>query len=108
MRNKRRLLVISETGANEKCPKHTVALPSRYRIDLVGENDWTYIHSPQSKCDTVARTGIVFPCFVKEFAGLRFAFVFAKCCGKQESPPTFILSNKERKKHRKIPFLRYF
>ena len=31
-------------------------------------------------------------------AGLRFAFVFAKYRGKQESPPTFILSNKERKK----------
>ena len=31
-------------------------------------------------------------------AGLRFAFVFAKCRGKQESPPTFILSNKEKEK----------
>ena len=30
-----------------------------------------------------------------------FAFVFAKCCGKQESPPSFILSNKERTKAQK-------
>ena len=33
-----------------------------------------------------------------------FAFVFKKCCGKQESPPSFILSNKERTKAQKIPF----
>ncbi|CAI8585761.1 unnamed protein product [Vicia faba] len=49
-------------------------------------------------CDTVGRTD----CFWN--AGLRFAFVFAKCRGKQESPPTFILSNKERKKAQKNSF----
>ena len=37
-------------------------------------------------------------------AGSRFAFVFAKCHGKQESPPSFILSNKERKKAQKNSF----
>ena len=37
-----------------------------------------------------------------------FAFVFAKCRGKQESPPSFILSNKERTKAQKNSFLRYF
>ena len=31
MRNKRRLLVIPETGANKKCPNLTVALSTRYR-----------------------------------------------------------------------------
>ena len=32
-------------------------------------------------------------------------FLFAKCHGKQESPPSFILSNKERKKStEKFPF----
>ena len=42
-------------------------------------------------------------------AGLCFAFVFTKCRGKQESPPTFILSNKERKKAQKNSFFsRYF
>ena len=54
------------------------------------------------RCDTVGRTD----CFWN--AGLRFAFVFAKCRGKQESPPTFILSNKERTKAQKNSFLRYF
>ena len=41
-------------------------------------------------------------------AGLRFAFVFAKCRGKQESPPSFILSNKERKKAQKNSFFEMF
>ena len=41
-------------------------------------------------------------------AGSHFAFVFAKCRGKQESPPSFILSNKERKKAQKNSFLRCF
>ena len=36
-------------------------------------------------------------------AGLRFAFVFAKFCGKQESPSTFILSNQKGKKEQEIP-----
>ena len=44
---------------------------------------------------------------VLENAGLRFAFVFAKCRGKQESPPTFILSNWKGQKHRNIPFSRF-
>ena len=35
-------------------------------------------------------------------------FVFAKCRGKQESPPTFILSNKERKKAQKKSFFEIF
>ena len=35
-------------------------------------------------------------------------FVFAKCRGKQESPPTFILSNKERKKAQKNSFFEIF
>ena len=33
---------------------------------------------------------------------------FAKCRGKQDSPPYFILSNKERTKAQKNSFLRYF
>ena len=37
--------------------------------------------------------------------GLRFAF--AKCRGKQESPPNFISSNRKGKKYRKNPFSRY-
>ena len=41
-------------------------------------------------------------------AGLRFAFVFAKCRSKKESPPTFILSNKERKKAQKNSFFEIF
>ena len=41
-------------------------------------------------------------------AGLCFAFAFAKCCGKQESPPTFILSNKEREKAQKNSFFEIF
>ena len=41
-------------------------------------------------------------------AGLHFAFVFTKCYGKKESPPTFILSNWKGKKHRKIPFSRFW
>ena len=40
--------------------------------------------------------------------GLRFAFVFAKCRGKQESPLSFILSNKERKKAQKNSFFKMF
>ena len=39
---------------------------------------------------------------------MRFAFVFAKYRGKQDSPPTFILSNKERKKAQKNSFSRCF
>ena len=38
-------------------------------------------------------------------AGLCFAFVFAKCCDKQDSPPTFLLSNKGKgENNRKRPF----
>ena len=44
---------------------------------------------------------------VLENAGLCFTFVFAKCLSKQESPPTFILSNWKGKKHRKTPFSRF-
>ena len=40
--------------------------------------------------------------------GLRFAFLFVKCRGKKESPPTFILSNKERKKAQKNSFFETF
>ena len=40
--------------------------------------------------------------------GLRFAFFSAKCGGKQESSPTFILSNKERKKAQKNSFFEIF
>ena len=53
-------------------------------------------------CDTVAEL------IVLENTGLRFAFVFAKCRGKQESPPTFILSIKERKKAHKNSFFEIF
>ena len=35
-------------------------------------------------------------------------FVFVKCRGKQESPPSFILSNKERKKAQKNSFFEIF
>ena len=35
-------------------------------------------------------------------------FLFAKCRGKQESPSTFILSNKERKKAQKNSFFEIF
>ena len=41
----------------------------------------------------VAESGRVF-----RNAGLRFAFVFAKCHGKQESPPSFILSKQGKEK----------
>ena len=34
--------------------------------------------------------------------------MFAKCCGKQESPPSFILSNKEMKKAHKNSFFEIF
>ena len=35
-------------------------------------------------------------------------FLFAKCRGKQESPPSFILSNKERKKAKQNSFFEIF
>ena len=38
MRNKRRLLVIAETGANKKCPRLTVVYSPGIGIDLGGEN----------------------------------------------------------------------
>ena len=53
-------------------------------------------------CDTVAEPTVL------ENVGLRFAFVFAKCRGKKESPPTFILSNEERKKAQKNSFFEIF
>ena len=46
-------------------------------------------------CDRCERELTVLECW---FA---FAFVFIKCRGKQESPPSFILSNKERTKAQK-------
>ena len=64
---------------------------------------YTPLITPQQSrqfCDTVAEPTVL------RNAGLRFAFVFAKCRGKQESPLTFILSNWKGKKHRKIPFSR--
>ena len=66
---------------------------------------YTPLTNPQQSrqcCDTVAEP------FVLENDGLRFVFVFAKCRGKQESPPTFILSNWKGQKHRKIPFFQDF
>ena len=54
-----------------------------------------------ANCDTVAEPTIL------ENAGLRFAFLFAKCRGKQESPSTVISSNRKGKKHRKNLFSRY-
>ena len=50
------------------------------------------------KFDTVAESTVN--------TGLRF--LFAKCRGKQESPPTSILSNKERKKAQKSSFFEIF
>ena len=52
-------------------------------------------------CDTVAEPELFWN------VGLCFAFVFAKCRGKQESPPNFILSNRKGQKYRKIPFSRF-
>ena len=62
---------------------------------LVLTEDWLILD-----CDTVGRTD----CFWN--AGLRF--VFAKCRGKQESPPTFILSNKEKEKKNRKNLFREF
>ena len=45
---------------------------------------------------------------VLENAGLRFAFVFAKCRGKQESPLSFMFSNMERTKAQQNSLLRMF
>ena len=54
----------------------------------------------KSDCDTVAE-----PTVLKN-VGLRFAFVFAKCCGKQESHRLLFHPTKERKKNRKNLFSR--
>ena len=52
----RRLLVISETGANKNCPSFTVVLSIRYK-DRFSWRIWLkYIHSPQSKKMTVMLT----------------------------------------------------
>ena len=40
--------------------------------------------------------------------GSAFVFVFAKCRGKQESPPSFIFSNEERTKAQQNSFSRCF
>ena len=51
-------------------------------------------------CDTVAEPTVL------ENAGLRFAFLFAKYRGKQESPPTFISSNHGKGKRTEKTFFR--
>ena len=65
-------------------------------------DDQCYRPTMEPHCDTVEELTVFWN------AGLRFAFVFEKCRGKQESPPTFILSNKERKKAQKNSFFEIF
>ena len=84
------------------CPKLWNSKTSFQLLSLKTSDSLILLRPLVSDCDTVGENWLFWN------AGSRFAFVFVKCRGEQESPPSFILSNKERTKAQKNSFLRYF